>query len=178
MGLTADELDFRIQKVVEKSCLCEDLAASPFVESATNGKRATHAVAVCPGPNLAYFSRIASLEEMVGHIYGRLQLITVPDRPSLFINELRLYVDYLKNEIGKRLDTLTTNDHKYLTTFRRNLQEGIEYYRSLVPKLAKETERYREILWTQLQELEAELERQIIPLPGGETVLVVSSPQR
>lgn len=177
MDLTSEELEFQIQKVSEKSCLCEDLAASPFVGKETEDKRAPHAVAVCPGPNLAYFSRIATLEEMVGHIYGRLQLISVSDRPNLFINELRLYIDYLKNEIGKKLESLTTNEHRYLTTFRRNLQEGIEYYRSLVPKLTKETERYREIVWTQLKELELELEMQVIPSPGIEPVLVVSSPR-
>jgi hypothetical protein len=129
-------------------------------------KRASHAVAVCPGPNIAYFSRIATLEEMVGHIYGRLQLISVPDRPNLFINELRLYIDYLKNEIGKKLGSLTSNEQRYLTTFRENLQEGIEYYRSLVPRMSKETERYRDIIRTQLHELELELEMQVIPSPG------------
>jgi hypothetical protein len=103
---------------------------------------------------------------MVGHIYGRLQLISVSDRPNLFINELRLYIDYLKNETGKKLGSLSTNEHRYLTTFRKNLQEGIEYYRSVVPKMAKETERYRSIMWTQLRELELELEMQVIPAPG------------
>ncbi|HEX7574550.1 MAG TPA: hypothetical protein VF514_15800 [Bacteroidota bacterium] len=166
MDLPAEEIDFRIQKLMEKSCLCEDLASSPFVGSETEDPRNSLAVAVCPGPNLAFFSRIATLEEMVGHIYGRLQLISVSDRPNLFINELRLYIDYLKNEIGKKLDSPSTNEHRYLTTFRRNLQEGIEYYRSLVPKMAKETERYRAIMWRQLRELELELEMQVIPLPG------------
>ncbi len=166
MGLPAEEINFRIQKLMEKSCLCEDLAASPFVGSETEDPRNSLAVAVCPGPNLAFFSRIATLEEMVGHIYGRLQLISVSDRPNLFINELRLYIDYLKNEIGKKLGSLSTNEHRYLTTFRRNLQEGIEYYRSLVPRMAKESERYRAIMWRQLRELELELEMQVIPLPG------------
>ncbi|HTY58650.1 MAG TPA: hypothetical protein VMF59_07515, partial [Bacteroidota bacterium] len=124
------------------------------------------AVAICPGPNLAFFSRIATLEEMVGHIYGRLQLISVPDRPSLFINELRLYIDYLKKEIGRTLGSLTTNDHRYLTAFRANLQEGIAYYHLLVPKMVKESERYREIIRIQLQELEEELNLQVIPVPA------------
>jgi hypothetical protein len=166
LDLSAEEIKFRIQKVVEKSCLCEDLAPSPCLRNELEDKRASHAVAVCPGPNIAYFSRIATLEEMVGHIYGRLQLISVPDRPNLFINELRLYIDYLKNEIGKKLGSLTSNEQRYLTTFRENLQEGIEYYRSLVPRMSKETERYRDIIRTQLHELELELEMQVIPSPG------------
>jgi hypothetical protein len=170
MNLPAEELDRRIQKVVEKSCLCEDLAASPFVDHGSEDKRSSRAVAVCPGPNLAYFSRVATLEEMVSHIYGRLQLLTDSDRPNLFINELRLYVDYLKTEIEKKLQSLTAKDHRYLTTFRANLQEGIAYYRELVPKLAKETERYREIIRMQLLELEEELKMQVIPSPLTEPV--------
>jgi hypothetical protein len=171
MDLPAKELDIRIGKVVEKCCLCEDLAASPFVGNALEDKRASHAVAVCPGPNLAYFSRIATLEEMVGHIYGRVQLISVSDRPNVFINELQLYIDYLKREIEEKLEALTANEQRYLTTFRENLQKGIAYYRSLVPKLAKETGRYREIMWKQLEELELELERQVIPSLRIEPVL-------
>ena len=166
MDLPAAEIDFLIQKVMEKSCLCEDLSSSPFAGNETADLHGSPAVAVCPGPNLAFFSRIATLEEMVGHIYGRIQLMSVPDRPNVFINELRLYIDFLKNEIEKKLGSLSTNDHRYLTTFRRNLQEGIEYYRSLVPRMAKETERYREIMWRQLRELELDLEMQVIPLPG------------
>jgi hypothetical protein len=66
---------------------------------------------------------------------------------------------------------LTANEQRYLTTFRGNLQEGIEYYRSLVPRMVKETERYREIIRMQLQELELELQKQIIPSPGMECLV-------
>ena len=170
MNLPAQELDQRVNKVMEKSCLCEDLAASPFVNTESEIKHASRAVAVCPGPNLAYFSRIATLEEMVSHIYGRLQLLSDPDRPNLFINELRLYIDYLKTEIEKKLQSLNAKDHRYLTTFRANLQEGISYYRALVPRLVKETEHYREIVAQQLLELEEELTRQVIPSPRAEPV--------
>ena len=172
MELTAEELAARIEKVVEKACLCEDLAASPFVGVEREGTAGAHPVAVCPGPNLAYFSRIATLEEMVGHIYGRCQLISRSERPHLFINELRLYVDYLKKEMGKKLDSLTSSEHRYLTTFRENLQAGIEYYRSLVPLAAKETERFRENMRMQLRELELELQLLIIPMPVLEPVRV------
>lgn len=166
-GLPAEELKIRIDKVVEKSCLCEDLSASPSAAAHTAGAGPPPAVAVCPGPNLAFFTRIATLEEMVGHIYGRLQLISVPDRPNMFINELRLYIEYMKNEIGRRLGSLSEREHRYLTAFRENLQQGIEYYRTLVPRMAKETERCRQTLRAQLRELEAELALQIIPGPNA-----------
>ena len=94
---------------------------------------------------------------MVGHIYGRLQLLTEPNRSNLFINELRLYVDYMKSEIQKRLDSWNTKEEKYFDTFRKNLQDGIAHYKSLIPKLLEETERYRETMRTELLALEQEL---------------------
>jgi len=60
-GLPPEELEKNIAGVMEKVCLCEDLAAS----APGTGKN-QRAVAVCPGPNLAYFTKNASLEEMVG----------------------------------------------------------------------------------------------------------------
>jgi hypothetical protein len=82
-------------KVYEKACLCEGLSASVQNEISGDAKRKKQAVAICPGPNLAFFSRISSLEEMVGHIYGRVHGLVAHDRPSMFVNELRLYVHYL-----------------------------------------------------------------------------------
>ncbi len=122
-----------------------------------------HAVAVCPGPNLAYFSRIATLEEMVGHIYGRLQLLTDAGRPNMFINELRLNINYLKKEIEDRLNTFTARELARLKTFQANLQESIEYYKSLIPQLVRESDRYREIMREQLLEMEQELMEIIVP---------------
>jgi len=162
-NLSPEELAYKIGKVVEKSCLCEDLAASGFINSSRNGHMKHRAVAVCPGPNLAYFSKIASLEEMVGHIYGRIQLMTDPNRPNLFINELQLYVDYMKNEIQKRLDTWNAKEQKFFDTFKANLQNGIDHYKSLIPKLLEESERYRETMRNELLELERELMEIVIP---------------
>ena len=160
--LSEEELNRRIGKLQEKSCLCEDLAAAAILNSGENG--AFHAVAVCPGPNLAYFSRIATLEEMVGHIYGRLQLMTDPGRPNMFINELRLNIDYLKKEIDDRISAFTGRELTRLRTFQANLQESIEYYKSLIPQLVRETERYREIMREQLLQLERELMEIVVPV--------------
>jgi len=168
MDAAPDELERTTAKLLEKSCLCEDLAASAIINSGMNGS-SDHPVAVCPGPNLAYFSNIVSLEEMVGHIYGRIQLITAADRPNMFINELRLYINYLKKEIQTRFDSITTREQSRFNTFKGNLQDGITYYKSLIPKLAQESERYRETMWNQLLELERELMNIVVP---GVPVLV------
>jgi hypothetical protein len=163
MDLPQDALKQQLEMVAEKSCLCEDLAASVFITSESNGTRKAHAVAVCPGPNLAYFSKIASLEEMVGHIYGRVQLLSVLDRPNMFVNELRLYIDYLKSEIRRLLDSANARQHDYLRTFKENLQAGIEYYHSLIPKLVGETEQYRERMREEILELEREMSEIVFP---------------
>ena len=165
MNLPPEELQYKLGKVYEKTCLCEDLAATALNNNGACGESPLP-VAVCPGPNLAYFSRIATLEEMVGHIYGRIQLMTASDRPNMFINEIRLNIDHLKKEIEKVLSTISTREQARFATYRANLQEGIEYYKSLVPQLARESERYREIMRSQLLELEEELMQIVIPCPG------------
>jgi hypothetical protein len=154
----------RRARVIEKACLCEDLAASGIINSNGHEPTKERAVAVCPGPNLAYFSKIVSLEEMVGHIYGRLQLLTDPSRPNLFINELRLYIDYMKSEMQKKLESWGAKEQKYFDTFKKNLQDGIAHYKALIPKLLQETEHYRERMHNELLTMELELMAIIIPV--------------
>jgi hypothetical protein len=164
--LSPDDRERHIRKVTEKACLCEDLACATIVGDGpvqAAGKKPA-AVAVCPGPNLAYFTKVVSLEEMVSHIYGRLQLITSPDRPHMFVNELRLYVDHLKKEIERRIGSLSPTDLKFLTAFRANLQDGIAYYHDLAPRLDRVSEEFRRSFRRQLDELEAELMALVIPV--------------
>jgi len=72
-------------------------------------------------------------------------------------------VDYMKNEIQKRLDTWNAKEQKYFSTFKENLQDGINYYKGLIPKLLEESERYRETMRNELLELEQELIEIAIP---------------
>jgi hypothetical protein len=46
-----------------------------------------------------------------------------------------------------------------------NLQEGIEYYRALIPRMAEETERYRELMQREIAALEEELMSIAVPCP-------------
>jgi hypothetical protein len=89
--------------------------------------------------------------------------MTNPNRPNLFINELRLYVDYMKIEIQKRLDTWNAKEQKYFSTFKANLQDGINHYKGLIPKLLEESEHYRETMRNELLALEQELTEIMIP---------------
>lgn len=164
MDLPADELSYKLGKLYEKTCLCEDLAATALNNNGECGDSPLP-VAVCPGPNLAYFTKIATLEEMVSHIYGRINLMTVSDRPNMFINEIRLNIDHLKSEIQKALNSISEREHARFAEYKKNLLEGIEYYKQLIPKLVKESERYHEIMREQLLELEDELMQIVIPCP-------------
>jgi hypothetical protein len=163
LNLPPVELREKIEAVTLKACLCEDLAATASITCHTNGKAPPPAVAVCPGPNLAYFSKICSLEEMVGHIYGRIQLLSILDRPNMFISELRLYTDYLKKEIKKKLDSFTAKEQKHFSEFKANMLDGIAYYKSLIPNLSEEAEQYREQMRAELLKLEQELLDVMIP---------------
>ncbi len=170
--LAPEIVEQRIASVIQKACLCEDLAAAAYLADNTNGT-SPHSVAICPGPNLAFFSRIASLDEMVGYIYGRVQNLVDADRPHMFINELRLYVNYLREEVQKRLDSLTVKDSKHFAGFRENLHTGIAYYRDLIPTIASLTDQCRASMEDHLSALEAELAELLIPIPAEPAVTVV-----
>jgi len=51
-----------------------------------------------------------------------------PDRPNMFIKELDIYLEYLKNKIDETKGALDRKQEKYFSTFTSNLKEGISYY--------------------------------------------------
>ncbi|RZK01638.1 MAG: hypothetical protein EOO46_19695, partial [Flavobacterium sp.] len=65
--LSIAEFEKRLEKVTEKACLCEGLCTSTYQKLGILKPKESKAVAICPGPNLAYFSRTYSLDEMVAH---------------------------------------------------------------------------------------------------------------
>lgn len=143
-ALNLDETEYkkRFDTVVTKACICHDLG-QPALTVNTIETRVPGFTAVCPGPNLAYFSKISTLKEMVDHIYGRTNLLNDTPRPNMFIKELGMYVDYLKKDITKSLDIMNDQKIKYFTEFKNNLLDGIDYYRKLFPQMTEETIEYR-----------------------------------
>ncbi|GAB2700422.1 hypothetical protein GCM10027037_26490 [Mucilaginibacter koreensis] len=155
-NLPADELTKRANAVTEKICLCEGLCTSAYIKEGLLKPRESKAVAICPGPNLAYFSKIYTLDEMVGHIYGREDLLKQVQRSNLFINELNLYIDYLRKEISGYLQGLSDKKGKYLLKFREQLHQGISYYKQLLPQL-RQTQKYIDDMYKDLICSEAHL---------------------
>jgi hypothetical protein len=133
----------KVAEITEKDCLCEGLSSSVLLKNEIPDLHKLEAVTICPGPNLAYFSKVFSLEEMVGHIYGRLHVLNSRFRQHMFINELKMYVDYLDKEVSKHIDSMTDKKAKYFESFRSNLLAGIEYYNAFIPKMAFESETFK-----------------------------------
>lgn len=129
--ITHQEYKNRFNKIIEKACLCVGLGTSAMINYDIEDKENKKGVSICPGPNMAYFSKKMSLKEITDHIYNRANVITRNDRPNMFVKELRLYLDYLKNKIEETSDTLNKKQEKYLLSFSSNLNEGINYYQNL-----------------------------------------------
>ena len=131
LGLSAVEYQKQYESITEKVCLCTGLGTSALQIHQVKPKHHLNSIAICPGPNLAYFSGTYSLKEMVDHIYGRINILNTTDRPNLFVKELSLYVDYLKKEVEKSIDQINTKQERYLKTFQQNLLAGIAYYQQI-----------------------------------------------
>ena len=140
-----------IDKVVDKSCICVGLGTSALLVNNLDTKKEGPGVSVCPGPNMAYFSKIMSLKEITDHIYGRINVITRTDRPNMFIKELKIYIEYLNNKIDEARESMSARQEKYLATFVSNLHDGINYYHQL---FSEAKDKFNETRNTILQELE------------------------
>jgi hypothetical protein len=114
--------------VLAKSCICNDLAGTA---TRKRGIDPAATPAVCPGPNIVNFSRVATLKEMVGHIYGRTSLLNGSARPHMFLRELALYVDYLRNQLAQQKIGIACHPSGYFQEFAANLLSGIDYYRGV-----------------------------------------------
>lgn len=129
--LSIAEYESELNKVTEKVCLCEGLCASAYLKYDIIKPKESKAVSICPGPNLAYFNNSYTLYDMVGHIYGKTNLLANTNRPHVFINELNLYIDYLQAEIKDQLLNFNDKKRKQLANFKTQLNEGITYYKNL-----------------------------------------------
>lgn len=132
--ITKEVFEARLEKILEKSCLCVGLSNASLIENQLPVKGEAQGIVVCPGPNIAYFTEEVSLLKMVSHIYGNDNIIARNDRPHFFIKELKMYADYLKKDMESVLGETSKMALKKIEKFRQNLLEGIEYYENLFCK--------------------------------------------
>ena len=130
-ALPLEQHQKEFNKIIEKSCTCVGLGTSALLAYNLDTKVEGEGVSVCPGPNLAYFSKLMSLQNIIDNIYGRANMISRNDRPNLFIKELQIYIDYLKNKLDDVKTTMTKKDEKYLLNFTKNMSLGVAYYKDL-----------------------------------------------
>lgn len=129
--MTTSKYELAKNKITEKSCLCVGLANASYLENDIPIKGQQQGVVICPGPNLAYFDKEVSLSQMIQHIYGGLSVLSDTYRPNMFVKELKMYVDYLKNNIDTFTDDISAKHVKRWTAFKSNLHDGIAYYQEL-----------------------------------------------
>jgi len=133
--ISPEKYKMEVEKVTDKSCLCVGLGASALKVNHVDNKSEGEGVLICPGPNLAYFSKKMSLKEITDHIYGRINVISRSDRPNVFMKELTIYLDFLKNKIDEAQTSMGNVQKKYFLTFADNLKQGIDYYQNLFGSL-------------------------------------------
>ena len=133
LGLPQNQYEQQLQEVQQKECLCIGLsnaAASTYDQTFIKNLRA---VTICPGPNIAYFSKEVSLKEMTDHIYGRTDIVEDVNRPHMFISELFLYISYLREQLTHASSAAEEDPkrNKYYRSFYAQLKNGINYYLDL-----------------------------------------------
>jgi len=91
----SDEAKERMSaEVMARTCICSHLGNGALIALGL-AEVENAPQAICPGPNIAWFNELYSLEEMVDHIYGRGRSLVSMDRPHMLAQEMIMYVDDL-----------------------------------------------------------------------------------
>ncbi len=156
-GLSPEEKKKEFDAIVDKSCICVGLGTSALIVNNLSTRVEGPGVSVCPGPNIAYFNKVVSLKTMTDHIYGRTSIIDESTRPNLFVKELHLYVDYLRNMIAETPRPFSEKQVKYFQLFQKNMDEGIAYYRGLYSDFEQKLSLVKEDLLEEMEKIRSEI---------------------
>lgn len=131
MGLKGEAYSEALDRIVEPECLCMGLGSSTLLSKGIDVE-GSDKVTVCPGPNMAYFSKVSTLNEMVDHIYGRLNLLNSDKRPHMFVKELSMYLEIFTKRVKSFVEGEgDKKEMKQLEKFQQNILSGVDYYKSL-----------------------------------------------
>lgn len=119
-------------RVVAPTCICHDLGGDV---KRLRGIETDVNPSICPGPNVRWFQRRMSLEEMVGHVYGKVDMRTDRSRPHQLITEAALYVDWLERDLMDRGTPLGYRSPESFAEFVTNLRDGLARTRAVAPHL-------------------------------------------
>jgi hypothetical protein len=133
--LTDEQFEKEFKAITAKECLCNGLSTSVMHLNNIDRKLEKEGVSICPGPNLAYYSKISTLQDMTNHIYGKSNVLQREDRPHIFIKELSLYMDFLRNKLNATLSSMDKKQIRYFNKFIQNMENGIAYYKHLFTEM-------------------------------------------
>lgn len=131
--LNEDQKNYFKNKTISASCICHDLAGAATLSLNIDSNAMP---AICSGPNTANFSQKTNLKGMVEHIYGRKNLPLSKDRSHMFMAELKIYIDYLEDQISAFNIGCATKSEDYYKEFVTNLLSGMSYYDSIADKVS------------------------------------------
>ncbi len=169
-NLDSEKHNYYLNKITEKSCTCVGLGTSALLTYGLDTKTEGKGVSVCPGPNMAYFDKTVTLNEMIDHIYGKKNVISRNDRPNMYIKELTIYTDYLRDLITENAMQPTDKQNKYILNFAANLKDGIQYYQDLFGNQRQYFTDIKNEMFNQLEEGLLNIEKMVTPLVRLETV--------
>lgn len=153
LRLPEPEYNRQLAEVLDKECLCVGLSNAAAISYKQTFVKKLNAVTICPGPNIVHFSKIVSLKKMLAHIYGRANILANTNRPHMFITELNLYLDYLKEQLKADVGNGEFSKRKkYYFNYYQNLRNGIKYYRSLPPvAVARRNEFFKALYYAEIE---------------------------
>ncbi|WP_267740436.1 hypothetical protein [Myroides injenensis] len=160
--LTQEQYQEAYNKITEKACLCIGLANASLLDHNLPIKGEAQGVAICPGPNIAYFTKEVSLKKMINHIYGRDNVIDTTDRPNFLIKELRMYIDHYKKELKSVLTDNTPIKQKKLQKTKENLLAGIKYYEELFTNETLYFSNSKDCILKELASIKTELSKKLL----------------
>jgi hypothetical protein len=133
--LPAEQLEAQKGDLLSKACICHELGGGVLIKNNIDIKATP---AICPGPNITNFKQLATLKEMVDHIYGYCALPVSDGRPHMLVREIQVQVNNLLSEIKNAPVGLPSRPQQKLVEVKENLKKGIEYYQIFVKEIPED----------------------------------------
>lgn len=154
LSLPEEEYRKQLNGVLDKECLCVGLSNAAAINYNETFIKKMNAVTICPGPNIVNFNKVVSLQAMTDHIYGRKDILSNTGRKHMFIAELHLYIDYLREQLEEDGGSEQyQRKKKYYSSFFQCLLNGISYYHSLYETLIENRDQFNSSLLQAEKEL-------------------------
>ena len=158
-SMSEEERQCKCDAILTRECLCVGLSNSAIHKyNLSPVNKTISGVTACPGPNLAYFDKITTLKKMVDHIYGRINLLRRAYRPHMFVNELKIYISYLREQISKA-DLTESKPVKYYRSFCQSMHEAVNYYSVIADRIFKSASKEKELFINELHNIEQEIKK-------------------